>query len=113
MICQEVRSLLAAYLDDALQPHDRALVESHLSTCEICQAERDAMAKTQGSIRQLMSAHLDSITPASDTWERLQTQLALSPAPAAAIEQPASRRSQPRPQRRIEEPPRQSRVLAI
>jgi anti-sigma factor RsiW len=36
IVCRDAVALMADYLDDALAPHDRARLESHLAACPHC-----------------------------------------------------------------------------
>ncbi len=46
-------SELTAYLDGALEPADRAEVESHLARCDACRAERDRLAAALALLTRL------------------------------------------------------------
>lgn len=50
---EETQILLSAYLDGETRPEETALVERHLSTCERCQAELEALRETVGVLAGL------------------------------------------------------------
>jgi anti-sigma factor RsiW len=41
--CRELVELVTAYLDDALEPEDRARFQSHLEICDACRTYVDQM----------------------------------------------------------------------
>ncbi|HEY3079899.1 MAG TPA: zf-HC2 domain-containing protein, partial [Chloroflexota bacterium] len=50
---ERVRRDLSAYLDDQLDPDDRARVERHLAGCTDCQAELESLRRTVGMLRMV------------------------------------------------------------
>jgi hypothetical protein len=65
---QHPEELLAEFVDGTLGPEDRALVESHLSTCGSCR-EEVALA---GPAREALSGLPDLDVPAGTTWPVVQ-----------------------------------------
>jgi anti-sigma factor RsiW len=53
LACQEVVELVTAYLDDALPPKRRALVQAHLDACEHCTTYLDQIRVTIASVGHL------------------------------------------------------------
>ena len=53
MTCREVVALLSDYLEDALDPLERARVEEHLATCPDCTAYLEQLRTTIGAIGRL------------------------------------------------------------
>ena len=45
MTCDETRELCSAYLDEALAPDERRLVDAHLAGCAECRRELEALAR--------------------------------------------------------------------
>lgn len=98
MNCQDARTLLAGYMDDALQPSDKAMIDEHVRGCAVCQSELAVMWKAQTQIARLMHTHLDKLNAPPDAWEGLQARLAGREMPPAEAPAPASvpvRRSAP------------------
>lgn len=50
---EEIVALLSAYLDGETTPPETALVEAHVSSCDDCQQELDALAETAGALARL------------------------------------------------------------
>jgi anti-sigma factor RsiW len=55
---------LSAYIDGELEPHDRARVEAHLSTCAECSATIDALRATLADL----SALPEPVPTPQDSW---------------------------------------------
>ena len=53
LACQEVVELVTAYLDDALPPKRRALVQAHLDQCENCTLYLDQIRATIAGVGHL------------------------------------------------------------
>ncbi len=51
MDCREFRKLSAGYLDDAVPPDQRQVVEEHLSNCPICAAVTKQMRLMRERLR--------------------------------------------------------------
>ncbi len=72
MNCATADGLLAAYLDGELTPETKGQVQAHLSTCERCQKEIEALAATQYELRQALKSTADSVSPPSQAWDELE-----------------------------------------
>jgi anti-sigma factor RsiW len=59
IVCRELVELVTPYLEDALPPDERALVEQHLSKCDGCDAYVQQMRLT---IRAIGHVSEDAIT---------------------------------------------------
>lgn len=59
MTCKRVVELVSDYLDQALDPEVRALVEAHLSVCPGCLEYLAQMRMTIGSLRDVESEDID------------------------------------------------------
>ncbi|MCD6595660.1 zf-HC2 domain-containing protein [bacterium] len=64
MKCDEIKILLAGFLDDELTPQQRKAVEEHIAQCENCSFELDEMRK----IRDVL--HKMSVPDMPDTFWR-------------------------------------------
>lgn len=69
-------SELTAYLDGALAPAERAVIESHLAGCEACQAERDRLVAALALLARLPPAPAPSETFEQRFYARLATEKA-------------------------------------
>jgi anti-sigma factor RsiW len=67
---------LTAYLDGALEPVERAQVESHLAQCAACRAERDRLAGAIALLARLPAAPAPSPTFESRFYARLAAEKA-------------------------------------
>ena len=59
LACQEVVELVTAYLDDALPPARRALVQAHLDACDDCTRY---LAQIRATIDQVGALPLDGLS---------------------------------------------------
>jgi anti-sigma factor RsiW len=59
IVCRELVELVTPYLEDALPPDERALVEQHLASCDGCEAYVQQMRMT---IRAIGHVSEDAIT---------------------------------------------------
>jgi anti-sigma factor RsiW len=67
MRCHRVKQLLTAYIDDEIDPHRRASLESHLTGCETCSAE---LAKLRVQWDALAESDRAPVLPA-DLWPQV------------------------------------------
>jgi hypothetical protein len=56
MTCDETRDALSAYLDEALAPDERALVDAHLEGCVACRRELEALRGTVALLQRVEPA---------------------------------------------------------
>lgn len=56
MTCDETRDTLSAYLDEALAPEERSLVDAHLAGCAECRRELEALRGTVALLRRVEPA---------------------------------------------------------
>lgn len=74
LTCQELVELVTDYLDDALDPADRARVDAHVASCPGCAAHLNQMRATVAIVRAV--AELESrpdvsgLLAAFRTWKR-------------------------------------------
>lgn len=59
--CQEVVELVTAYLEDALPPGRRALVQAHLDACDDCARYLDQIRATVAALGTLTLDTLDTL----------------------------------------------------
>jgi anti-sigma factor RsiW len=59
IVCRELVELVTPYLEDALPPDERALVDAHLASCDGCEAYVQQMRMT---IRAIGHVPEDAIT---------------------------------------------------
>ena len=56
MTCNEARESLSAYLDEALAPDERSLVDAHLEGCAECRRELVALRGTVALLQRVEPA---------------------------------------------------------
>ncbi len=56
MTCDETRDTLSAYLDEALAPDERSLVDAHLAGCAECRRELEALRGTVALLQRVEPA---------------------------------------------------------
>ena len=56
MTCDETRDTLSAYLDEALAPDERSLVDAHLASCAECRRELEALRGTVALLQRVEPA---------------------------------------------------------
>lgn len=61
---EEIKSLIAAYLEDELDEKDRALVEAHLRDCAECRAEAVELNQLEEVLNQM-----ELKKPSKDIWD--------------------------------------------
>jgi predicted anti-sigma-YlaC factor YlaD len=54
MSCEEIRPLIAGYLDGELSPEDRARVEDHVAACDECARELDGQRALKEELDTMM-----------------------------------------------------------
>jgi anti-sigma factor RsiW len=62
IVCRELVELVTPYLDDALPPAERALVDQHLASCDGCQAYVQQMRLTIRAIGHVSEEAITSKT---------------------------------------------------
>ena len=53
MECADIQKKLSAYIDDALSPEERMLIDEHLTSCQECNAFLADMIKTLEYIQKI------------------------------------------------------------
>jgi anti-sigma factor RsiW len=87
MNCSTSAPLLAAYLDDELEPHDRLAVEQHLEACASCRQRLAADRALHSALQTAAPALRERMDPAQE--DRLQRALAASAADRRRRRRPA------------------------
>ena len=54
MNCEQVQSLLVAYLDGEVTPSERTLIQAHLSNCTVCQQELTLLSTARSQVRSML-----------------------------------------------------------
>ncbi len=80
MACQELVEVITEYLEGTLPELDRARFETHLASCDSCQAYLDqmqALVRITGKLtaRSMEPATVDSLLSAFRRWRHSQTEL--------------------------------------
>src|SRR5512140_2466160 len=82
MNCEQVQSLLLAYLDEEVTPSERALIQAHLSDCTVCQQELNLLSTARGQVRAALQRRVLQAVPTRDAWSRLEARLSKVQAPS-------------------------------
>lgn len=72
MSCKDINNLITAFLDEELTDKERYLVKAHLTTCQHCEIEMEAIASIQDDLRNAFRLEASRYSPSSRVWHRLQ-----------------------------------------
>lgn len=75
MKCEQIQSLLLAYLDGEVTPSERTLIQAHLSGCTDCQQEFALLSTARGRVRSTLQRRASQAVPSRDAWNRLEARL--------------------------------------
>ena len=75
MNCEQVQSLLVAYLDEEVTSSEKALIQAHLSDCTVCQQELTLLSTARSRVRSMLQRQAIHAVPSQDTWSRLEAKL--------------------------------------
>jgi Putative zinc-finger len=75
MKCEQVQSLLVAYLDGEVTPSERTLIQAHLSNCTVCQQELTLLSTARSRVRSMLQRRAVHAVPSSEAWDRLEAKL--------------------------------------
>src|SRR5215510_13027830 len=75
MNCEQVQSLLIAYLDGEVTPSERALMQAHLSGCTVCQQELNLLSTARSRVRSMLQRRAVHAVPSRDAWSRLEAKM--------------------------------------
>jgi hypothetical protein len=53
MLCKDIEHKLSAYLEDALSPQEKTLIEEHLASCPQCSKSIESLKKTEKLVREM------------------------------------------------------------
>jgi hypothetical protein len=85
MNCEQVQSLLLAYLDGEVTPSERALILAHLSGCTVCQQELDLLSTARSQIRSVLQRRALQTVPSREAWIRLESRLMEAAQPSSGF----------------------------
>src|ERR1041385_3235922 len=85
MNCEQVQSLLAAYLDGEVTPSERALIVAHLSSCTVCQQELDLLFTARSQIRSALQRRGVQAEPSWEAWNRLEATITKAAQPSSTF----------------------------
>src|SRR5262245_39867997 len=85
MNCDQVQSLLVAYLDGEVAPSERTLIQAHLSYCTVCQQELTLLSTARSRVRSMLQRRAVHVVPSAEAWNRLEAKIKMTEA-----EQPKS-----------------------
>lgn len=83
MKCDQMRSLMGAYLNHELSHSERAWAEGHLRGCETCHGELDRLSLSGALAKTTLLMGAAAVAPAPNAWARVQARLAGQPSPYA------------------------------
>jgi putative zinc finger protein len=84
MNCEQVQSLLVAYVDGEVTPSERALIQVHLSTCTVCQQELTLLSTARSRVRTMLQRRAVHAVPSQDAWNRLEAKLTKADQPSSS-----------------------------
>ncbi len=84
MNCEQIQSLLVAYLDGEVTPSERILIQTHLSNCTVCQQELTLLSTARSRVRLLLQRQAVHAIPEQNAWNRLEAKMteAQQPSPS-------------------------------
>src|SRR5215213_2513795 len=83
MNCENVHSLLLAYLDGEVTPSERLLILAHLSGCTVCQQELDLLSTARSQVRAMLQRRAIQAVPSQEAWNRLEARLTEAAQPSS------------------------------
>jgi anti-sigma factor RsiW len=83
MNCEQVQSLLVAYLDGEVTPSERALILAHLSSCTVCQQELNLLSTDRSRVRAALQRRTIHAVPSREAWDRLEARLTEAAQPSS------------------------------
>src|SRR6266545_2406698 len=91
MNCEQIQSLLVAYLDGEVTPSERILMQTHLSNCTVCQQELTLLSTARSRVRSMLQHRAVHVIPSREAWNRLEAKLPKVQAPfLPEADQPSS-----------------------
>jgi hypothetical protein len=89
MNCEQVQSLLLAYLDGEVTPSERALILAHLSGCTVCQQELNLLSTARSQVRTVLQRRAIQAVPSWEAWSRLEARLTEAAQPSSNAQRAA------------------------
>jgi len=93
MKCEQIQSLLVAYLDGEVTPSERRLIQAHLSNCTVCQQELTLLSTARGRVRSMLQRRAVHAVPSREAWSRLEAKLTEAEQPSSRFEAWFSRKA--------------------
>jgi len=75
MDCKDVNELIAAYLDNEVTTDERDQIQDHLSTCQRCRQEIEALSATRNNLRRALRVAANEVTPSPQAWMRIKQRI--------------------------------------
>jgi type II secretory pathway pseudopilin PulG len=75
MNCEQIQSLLVAYLDGEVTPSERTLIQAHFSGCTVCQQELSLLSSARSRIRSMLQRRAVHAVPSREAWSRLEAKV--------------------------------------
>ncbi|MCL0057607.1 Hsp20 family protein [Dehalococcoidales bacterium] len=85
MNCKDISKLFTAYLDGEVTSEEQEQIQAHLSACQHCGEELEALATTQNSLRHALKVTAAGATPSPQAWAGLQQRLEAEEQPRVTI----------------------------
>lgn len=76
MKCGQVQALLVSYLNNETTPSERALIQTHVSDCAVCQEAMARLSTTQSQTSSVLQRRAADASPSPEAWSRLEARLA-------------------------------------
>ena len=93
MNCEQVQSLLLAYLDGEVTPSERVLILAHLSGCTDCQQGLNLLSTARSQVRAALQRRTSQAVPSQDAWSRLEARLMEAAQPSSKFQTWYSRKA--------------------
>jgi anti-sigma factor RsiW len=75
MDCDEIKELLATYLDNELEDNEKLNIESHLSACRKCREELEGLALMREQLRKVFKIRANEVSPSPQTWDKVKQRI--------------------------------------
>jgi len=75
MKCKHVNQLMAAYLDNETTSYEREEIQAHLTACQHCREELEALTATRSDLRKTLNTATADLMPSQHAWARLSERL--------------------------------------
>ena len=85
MNCKDINELFTAYLDGEVTSEEQEQIQAHLSACQYCREELEALAATQKNLRHALKLTAAGATPSPQAWVGIRQQLETEEQPWVTI----------------------------